>query len=240
MQLSNGERLFCWPLDYHVITAGWTYSDGSAHGALDFRASVGTPVYASESGTVNWVQTWDGKTKTGNQSYGNLVRIRHADYNGKKLETYYAHLSKVAVSNGQTVTECQLIGYTGNTGNSTGPHLHYEVRLAGGRVNPLNWLDADFTTAYSYVNLGTYKSVERPAEQPAQLQMCSVGPVDNATAMLFWGIANSLGIGYSSQYTGLEKTRQVLTIGPASAGDAMKIWNKAQELNAPYNAEYVY
>lgn len=246
MLLSNGERLFCWPLSHHVITAGWTYSDGSAHGANDYRTnqdgSIVKPVYAAESGTVDQVQAWDGHTKTGMQSYGNMVRLRHADYNSKTLQTRYAHLSSIVVKVGQAVKEGQLIGYTGETGNISGAHLHFEVILAGVRVNPLNWMDNDFTCANDTVraHLGTYKSVERPEEQPAQLQMCSVGPVDNATAMLFWGIANSLGIGYSSQYTGLEKTRQVLTIGPASAGDAMKIWNKAKELNAPYNAEYVY
>lgn len=231
MQLSNGERLFSWPLNYHVITAGWTYSDGSAHGALDFRATVGTPVYASEAGTVNWVQAWDGKTKTGNQSYGNLVRIRHADYNGAKLETYYAHLSSVSVKNGQTVTEGQLIGYSGNTGNSTGPHLHYEVRLAGSRVNPLNWLDADFTTAYSYVNLGTYKSVECPAEQedkPVEnklQKLCIVNPTNDIIA--------------SAKEKGLPvEIRTCALIGPASDGDAMDLWQQSEFSGSPYFSSY--
>lgn len=226
MELSNGERLLTWPLAQHVITAGWTYSNGDAHSALDFRASVGTPVYASESGTVNWVQTWDSKTKTGNQSYGNLVRIRHSDYNGAKLETYYAHLSKIVVSNGQTVTEGQLIGYSGNTGYSTGPHLHYEVRLAGGRVNPLNWLDADFTTAYSYVNLGAYKSVERPAE-PAQdnrLQRVYIGPVTQGDADAVMAVCVKRGLTehglYRSEWANDEHTLQRITVGPVSRGDA--------------------
>lgn len=166
MKLSNGERLFYWPLSQHVITAGWTYSDGSAHSAIDLRAAVGTPVYASEDGTVNWVQTWDGHTKTGNQSYGNLVRIQHADYNDKQLETYYAHLSSVLVKSGQTVKEGQLIGYSGETGNCYGAHLHFEVRLNRTRLNPLNWLDADFSCASDSVraHLGSYKSVSIPED----------------------------------------------------------------------------
>lgn len=162
MRLFDGEVLLMWPLAQHTITAGWLYSDGSDHHALDFRASIGTPVYAAEEGVVNWRQDWDGKTKTGNQSYGNLIRIQHANYNDKKLETYYAHLSSICVKSGDTVSEGQLIGYSGNTGNSTGPHLHFEVRLNGSRCNPLNWLDSDFSKAYDYVILGEYVSVIRP------------------------------------------------------------------------------
>ena len=106
MRYSDGTVLLHWPLNEHVLTAGWTYSDGSAHNAIDLRASVGTPVFAAEPGTVNMVQYWDGKTISGNQSYGNLIRIRHSDYKGRsQLETYYAHLSKILVSNGQTVSE---------------------------------------------------------------------------------------------------------------------------------------
>ena len=164
MRLSNGEALFSWPLATHTITAGWTYSGGKLHRAIDLRAAVGTPVYAAEDGTVDWVQTWDGRSTRGDQSYGNLVRIRHADYNGGKLQTLYAHLKESKVKYGQTVKEGELIGYSGNTGNSTGPHLHFEVRLNGTRYNPLNWLDDDFTCAYSTVRLGEYTSVERPTD----------------------------------------------------------------------------
>ena len=165
MRKSNGEVLFAWPLQAHTITAGWLYNEGPHHGAIDLRASVGTPVYAAEDGTVNWVQAWDGKTKTGNQSYGNLVRIQHTAYKGIRLETYYAHLSKVCVKNGEAVKEGQLIGYSGATGNCYGAHLHFEVRLGGIRFNPLSWLDGDFVKASAAVKLGSYTSVERPAEK---------------------------------------------------------------------------
>ena len=163
MRLSNGEVLFNWPLATHTITAGWYYSDGKLHRAIDLRAAVGTPVCAAEDGTVDWVQAWNGHSTSGDQSYGNLVRIRHADYNGGKLQTLYAHLQRVTVKNGQAVREGEVIGYSGNTGNSTGPHLHFEVRLNGTRCNPLNWLDGDFSCAYSTVRLGSYTSVKRPA-----------------------------------------------------------------------------
>ena len=163
MRLSNSEVLFAWPLATHTITAGWYYSDGKLHRAIDLRAAVGTPVYAAEDGTVDWVQTWNGHSTSGDQSYGNLVRIRHADYNGGKLQTLYAHLQRVTVKNGQAVREGEVIGYSGNTGNSTGPHLHFEVRLNGTRCNPLNWLDDDFSVSRSTVRLGSYTSVKRPA-----------------------------------------------------------------------------
>ena len=164
MRLSNGEVLFSWPLATHTITAGWYYSDWKPHRAIDLRAAVGTPVYAAEDGTVDWVQAWDGHSTSGDQSYGNLVRIRHADYNGGILQTLYAHLKESKVKYGQTVKEGELIGYSGNTGNSTGPHLHFEVRLAGTRYNPLNWLDDDFEVASDSVRLGSYTSVVRPVE----------------------------------------------------------------------------
>lgn len=141
MRRSDGEVVLEWPLLNHIITAGWTYNDGSAHRALDFRAVVGTPVYASESGTVDQVQYWNGKSKTGMQSYGNMLRIRHRPYKGKNLQTRYAHLKTILVKNGQTVNEGDLIGYSGETGNCYGEHLHYEVIYNGVRVNPLSWLD---------------------------------------------------------------------------------------------------
>ena len=122
MLLSSGERLFCWPTSCHVITAGWTYTDGGVHHALDTKSRddagrfTALPVVAADRATVDWVQTWDGVTKTGNQSYGNCVRLRHDNYDGKSLQTLYAHLSKITVKSGQTVEEGQIIGYTGSTG----------------------------------------------------------------------------------------------------------------------------
>ena len=61
MRLKNEEALLHWPLAQHIITAGWLYNDGSLHRALDFRAAVGTPVYAAEAGTVVIAYRWNGK-----------------------------------------------------------------------------------------------------------------------------------------------------------------------------------
>ena len=242
MRLSNGEVLLGWPLGEHIITAGWTYNDGSAHNAIDLRATVGKPVYAAEDGTVNWVQHWNG-SKTGNQSYGNLVRIRHADYNGQALETYYAHLSRTCVANGEKVAEGQLIGYSGESGNCFGAHLHFEVRVARVRYNPLNWLDADFRCANAQVqaHLGKYMSVVRPKEpeKPAnKLQLITIGPITAQAAMSIWAKASELQLPYKSEWTDDAKTMQRLTIGPVSNGDAMSLWTLASVLGAPYSAEY--
>lgn len=106
MILHNGDVLFGWPLQSHVITAGWFYNDGSLHRALDFRAAVGTPVYAAADGTVETAYRWNGRRTQGDtNSYGNMLKLRHADYRGGRLETLYAHLSKLCVAQGETVYE---------------------------------------------------------------------------------------------------------------------------------------
>lgn len=167
MRLSNGEVLFCWPLEEHIITAGWYYSDGSAHRAIDLRTngikpntdSFVQPCKAAEDGVIDQVQFWDGHTTTGMQSYGNMVRIKHTDYKGKTLQTRYAHLSSINVKVGDKVKEGDVIGYTGASGYVFGAHLHFEVIYNGVRVNPLNWLDANFTVVSNDVKLGSYVSV---------------------------------------------------------------------------------
>ena len=197
MRLKNGEVLLLWPLALHVLTAGYFYKDGSKHQAIDLRTNQGgtvvKPVYAAEGGTVNWTQQWDGHTKTGMQSYGTALLICHEDYGGVSLQTRYAHLSRLCVSKGQQVKEGQLIGYTGQTGNVYGAHLHFEVILGGARRNPLVWLDDDFTTAdggvYTY-GAGEHavqrpeeaQSPEAPAFAPARLQTITIGPVSQGDA----------------------------------------------------------
>ena len=171
MRLSNGEVLLHYPLDLHVLTQGWFYNDGSLHQATDWRTQNGTdykrPVYAAEDGTVDQVQDWNGHTRTGMQSYGNMVRIKHDPYKGKTLQTRYAHLSSYCVKVGQKVKEGELIGYSGVTGNVFGAHLHFEVLLNGSRTNPLVWLDSDFTTASGQVF--TYRAGEHAVEKPADV-----------------------------------------------------------------------
>lgn len=131
---SVSSKGFIRPVKTGKITAGMYYSSGKYHGAVDFGVSVGTPVYAAADGIVV-TSTW-----CGSDSYGYYIKIKH--YNG--LYTLYAHGSSLVAKVGQEVKQGQLIMYSGNTGNSTGPHLHFEVRVAPGgynnRVNPLNYL----------------------------------------------------------------------------------------------------
>ena len=100
----------------------------SAHTGLDIATSTGTPVVAAASGTVTF-SGWKG-------SYGYLMVITHS--NG--VQTYYGHCSKLYYSAGQTVSKGQKIAAVGNTGNSTGPHLHFEIRVNGVAYNPQNYL----------------------------------------------------------------------------------------------------
>lgn len=101
-----------WPSD----TPSWgTYA---GHFGLDIQAAYGTPIYAPADGTVIWAGwSWES-------TYGNIVRIYHEELG---LQTACAHMSRVAVSKGQTVKKGQVIGYVGSTGNSSGPHIHFEI-----------------------------------------------------------------------------------------------------------------
>lgn len=205
MRLSNGEVLLHWPLDIHVLTQGWYYNNGSLHQAVDLRTKIDNmyirPVYAAEDGTVDQVQDWDGHTRTGMQSYGNMVRIRHADYKSKTLQTRYAHLSSYCVKYGQRVKEGEIIGYSGVTGNVFGAHLHFEVILNGKRTNPLVWLDSDFTTASGQVF--TYRAgehsvvvpeVDKPAESTGKLQVITIGPVSQGDADAIYLLCKERGL----------------------------------------------
>ena len=99
-----------------------------AHKGVDLAGPTGTPVYATADGTVGMAQWFS--------SYGNYLQIEH----GAGLQTRYGHLSGYTVAAGQKVRKGDLIGYIGSTGRSTGPHLHYEVRVAGVAVNPIPYM----------------------------------------------------------------------------------------------------
>ena len=110
MRKSNGDVLFCWPLEKHIITAGWTYNDGSAHHAIDMRAAPCTPVYAAEDGIVNQVQSWDGKTKFGMQSYGNMVRLGITIIMVLSWKRAMRTLKNVSSKTANTFTRVSLLG----------------------------------------------------------------------------------------------------------------------------------
>ncbi len=118
------------PLKSYIVTATfrdptYPFRNVQEHTGLDMAAPMGTPIYAAAPGVVSWV-------RPGNKGYGNYVMIIHD--NG--LSTLYGHMSAFATSQDKYVARGELIGYVGSTGFSTGPHLHFEVRLNGVPVNP--------------------------------------------------------------------------------------------------------
>jgi hypothetical protein len=110
------------------------YKIAKMHTGLDFTADIGTEIYATGDGVVESIESkFSG--------YGQHVIINH----GFGYESLYAHMSRVAVSPGQRIRRGQIIGYVGNTGASTGPHLHYEVMKNGEKVDPSFYFYSDIT-----------------------------------------------------------------------------------------------
>lgn len=118
---------FIWPLG-GAITSYYGPRWGRMHTGLDIDGTTGQPIVASKGGRVILASYYGG--------YGNAVVIDH----GGGVSTLYAHQSRLAVSQGQTVSQGQVVGYVGATGNVTGDHLHFEVRVNGNPVDPLNFL----------------------------------------------------------------------------------------------------
>ncbi|QGS69168.1 peptidoglycan DD-metalloendopeptidase family protein [Oceanobacillus sp. 143] len=104
-----------------------------SHNGIDFGVASGTTLVAPADGVVSTARYMN--------SFGNVIMISH-HINGKTYTTVMAHLSRISVSPGQTVSQGEAIGATGNTGDSTGPHLHFEVHIGGygNPVNPLSYL----------------------------------------------------------------------------------------------------
>ena len=112
------------------LTSGYGSRWGRLHAGIDLAAGVGAPISAVAAGTIAAAGSDGG--------YGNAVRLQHDD----GTVTLYAHLSEVLVAAGQRVTAGTNIGREGSSGNSTGPHLHFEVRVGGVPVDPAPWLQA--------------------------------------------------------------------------------------------------
>ena len=116
-----------WPCD-GVVVSGFGMRWGRMHEGIDIGCAYGTPNRAAASGTVIYAG-WLG-------GYGNLVVVDH----GNGLSTAYAHASSILVGVGQAVSQGQTVSLVGSTGNSSGPHLHFEVRVNGTAVDPLGYL----------------------------------------------------------------------------------------------------
>ncbi len=122
----GGSGQFSWPVN-GTLTSVFGFRWGRMHEGIDIAAPTGRPIGAAAAGTVI-VAGWGG-------GYGNLVVVSHGS-----ISTAYGHMSSVAVSSGQRVERGTVLGAVGSTGNSTGPHLHFEVRVNGSPQNPLSYL----------------------------------------------------------------------------------------------------
>ncbi|HEY4497479.1 MAG TPA: peptidoglycan DD-metalloendopeptidase family protein [Candidatus Paceibacterota bacterium] len=156
---TKGTGVLAWPVVNPIITQGFGLTafsqstdvyNGKGHNGIDLRASIGTPMYAAEKGTVKDIGDTDIICPGG--SYGKWIVIEHPN----NLSTLYAHLSRIRVTSGQTLSRGDIIGLSGNTGYTTGPHLHFTVYAsntfrqaktkhcglapAGGYLNPLDYL----------------------------------------------------------------------------------------------------
>ncbi len=119
-----------WPTDGFISSGyGLRWNGAEFHQGIDIAAEMGTPIVATADGVVT-LAGWNAG------GYGNMVDIDH----GSGVSTRYGHASAVVVTVGQRVRRGQIIAYVGSTGHSTGPHLHYEVRLSGQPVNPTSYL----------------------------------------------------------------------------------------------------
>lgn len=116
--------IFGMPIRNYTLTSRYGYRWGRTHQGLDMAAPTGTPIYASDGGTVT-IAGWQ-------QGYGNVVYIDH----GNGRTTRYGHNSRLTVTQGQKVYKGQQIALCGSTGNSTGPHLHFEIRINGKAIDP--------------------------------------------------------------------------------------------------------
>jgi len=122
-----------WPVDGRLMGGFGSRTDpfsgeGAYHTGVDISAPSGTPVHAAADGRVQFAGFYNG--------YGRVVIVAH----GGNYETYYAHLSAANVTEGQEVRRGEILGAVGSTGRSTGPHLHYEVRIGSAPVNPYRFL----------------------------------------------------------------------------------------------------
>ena len=165
-----------WPVYSEELTSGFGMrrhpitARMAMHGGADLRADKGTPVYATADGVVEWA------AKQHNSGFGKVVRLVH----NFGFTTLYGHLDDIAVRPGQFVQRGDLLGYSGNTGASTAPHLHYEVRHLNRRLDPkpfLKWSMDDYDILFAKEEHVEWESLvevirrtARAPERPSSLQ----------------------------------------------------------------------
>ena len=159
------------------------------HGAIDIGVSENTPVIATKSGTISFTNTG---CSVGDHScgggYGNYIRVTHDG----EIESLYAHLKEVLVEEGDSVNQGQIIGYSGNTGRSTGPHLHFEIRINNTKVDPLDYVDPENPRPVQSFNLGNIDdSASTPEENKEAIchALLDSGFSENAVAGMLVNIS---------------------------------------------------
>jgi len=152
----EGVMDFCFPMRKITVNSRYGPRGGRYHNGIDLGLKVGDTIFAMFSGKVRYAKYNDG-------GFGNLVILRH--YNG--LETFYAHLSKFLVTPNQEVNVGDPIALGGNTGRSTGPHLHMEVRFYDAAINPEEIIDFD-KKILKKENLFLHKALFRPGAKPSE------------------------------------------------------------------------
>lgn len=128
-QNKSNKKLSIVPPSRGVVSSGYGKRWGKMHKGVDIAAPIGTTVIATLNGEVTYAGWQEG--------YGKVIKIKHE----KEIETVYGHLSVINVVKGQTVKKGEKIGEVGSTGNSTGPHIHFEIRVNGLPNNPMNYIN---------------------------------------------------------------------------------------------------
>jgi len=160
------------------VTSPFGMRGGKLHAGMDIAAPIGAVIVAAADGIVE-VAAWNG-------GYGNYVRINHGKLGaGGVLTTAYGHMSKIECSVGQRVTGGQLIGRVGSTGDSTGPHCHFEVRVNGNPTNPAPWLSGAQTAVISTAALDV---------NPAGVLTDTAGALSDIATFIKMGMSGELWI----------------------------------------------
>lgn len=162
-------------------------SYGKPHGGIDFGTPIGTPIYAAQDGIVE-------STPYDSDGFGNYIKIKHS--NG--LESFYGHLASKERSGGSTVRAGELIGYSGNSGQSTGPHLHFEVRRNGEKIHPNALLEGAGEVSGS--NAGVYANSQMASSIQSLLPRMStgflpgIGGGDGGSSVSYGGVSVTINI----------------------------------------------
>lgn len=158
-----------YPIEYKGLTSSFGYrthpvtGERAFHSGADLRAKMGTPVYATADGVVEWAAFHKSS------GLGNLVIVHH----NFGFNTFYGHLSKFAVKAGEFVRKGDLIAYSGNSGLSSGPHLHYEIRHIQRRLNPtafMEWSLNQYDTLFEKEGRVQWDSLARAVKDRVSIQ----------------------------------------------------------------------